>query len=167
MHDDTLYFARDERPALVAGIGWSRATLPNGAAPNYLDFGRIKDLARGTTVYANFRVKTSFDNVAGNLLRFAIFISDEPTFLTVLTNTEQVIATSHEIASVGLVAGARVSVALPPLNSYARVLGEGRRYLALGIEYIVPTTDWSAGGIDAFLSPYPDPQPPISSPSGY
>lgn len=169
MLDKDLYFAENARTGILPAPNvWGVAPLPSLVEPAYYDFRVITDLARATPVYANFRLASPFDNVADNLLRFAVFVSDNPTFVDLLTNRELVLARSHDISSPGLVdVGQIIQVALPPVGDLLRVLGEGRRYMSLGFEYMVPTTDWSTGGIDAFLTRHPLPLRPLSSPSGY
>lgn len=170
MIDAGLIMATNQRPTIVPGAGTNPALLPTGLAPNWLDFGRVLDFARGRTCYANFRVASAFDNIASNMVRPAVFIDDDPSFIGVLTNASLVIVQGHEIYSSGLQAasvGQVVSVALPPLSSYALLNGEGRRYLCLGFMAFVPTTDWTTGGWDAWLSDRPHVQRHLQSPSGY
>lgn len=170
MIDAGLIMATNQRPTIVPGAGTNPALLPTGLAPNWLDFARIMDWARGRTVYANFRVASAFDNVASNLVRPAVFVDDDPSFINTLSNPSLVVVQGHEIYSSGLQAGSVgqvVSIALPPLSPYALVGGEGRRYMCLGFMAFVPTTDWTAGGWDAWFSDRPHVQRPIFSPSGF
>ena len=169
MLDKDLFFAENQRSAIIPGPGvWGSAPLPDLVFPNYLDLKVVCDLARGNPLFANFRITQAFNNVAGNFLRFAVYVSNDVTFFDVLTNAELTLARSHDIPSLGLVdVGYVVPVALPPYGDLLRVLGEGRRYMALGFDYLVPTTDWSTGLLDAFLSPQALPLRPLSTPSGY
>lgn len=170
MIDAGLIFATNQRPTILPSAGITPALLPQNLAPNWLDFGRVLDWARGRPVYANFRVAAAFDAVVGNTLSFCVFIDDNPTFINVLSNPQLVLARGHDIYSSGLSAGAIgnvVSLALPPLSPYALVGGEGRRYMCLGMLVYVPTTDWATGGLDAWLSDTPHVQRPVFSPSGF
>lgn len=170
MIDAGLIFATNQRPTIVPGAGTNPTLLPTGLAPNYIDFARVMDFARGRTCYANFRVASAFDNVASNMVRPAVWIDDDPSFIGTLSNPSLCLCLGHEIFSAGLLAGSVgsvISLALPPLSPYALVGGEGRRYMAMGFQAYVPTTDWSTGGWDAWLSDRPHVQRPLFTPSGY
>jgi hypothetical protein len=169
MNDADLMFAENQRPAVIPGGVWGVATFPELGAPKYLDFREVLDWARGTPIYANFRIETPFNSIAENQLRFAVFVSNDPTFIDLLSDSSLILATSLPITGAGLAAAGKptVTVALPPLNDYAADAAQGRRYLSLGFEYYVPTTDWSAGGVTAWLSPRPLPPKPLSVRSGF
>lgn len=166
MLDKDLIFADNERPAVTSthatnAFNWP---FPAIATPKFLDFRQSIDAARSRPMYANFRVTTSFNNQAGNILRFAIFVDDDPTFANVVTTPALVIVRGPDIGSASLVAGLQVTLPVPPLNEF---IVAGRRYLTLGMQTIVPTTDWSAGGITAYLTQHPHPQTPPSYLSGF
>lgn len=166
MQDDNLFFARNDRPALIPG-GTFPAFFPSSLAPAYWDLQAAMDMARGRSIFANFRIATSFNSVAANLLRFAVFVDDNEAFVNVLTNPSLIIARSHDFLSGGLVAGTLVSVAIPPMSDITRVAGDGLRFITLGLEATVPTTDWSQGGVDAFLTHEAFPSRPLATPAGY
>lgn len=177
MIDQDLFVSENQRPTITPGASFTTWTLPEtfpvGFA-TYLDLQVAVDYAKASPLYANFRIATSFDNVAGNFLRFAVVVDDavdpttgQATFANVLTNPELIVARSHDIASSGLLAGTQTTIAMPPLSDLTRATGEGRRFLGLAIQALVPTTDWSAGGITAFFSPHPLPQYPAFHRSGH
>lgn len=158
MLDDRLKLAKNARPALVPGPNVNPTFFPELLAPNYLDLKVAMDLARTGGAWANFRIASAFNNVASNFLRFAVFVDNDPTFLTVLGETQLCIVQGSELLSAALGAaavGLGVSLALPPANSYLRIGGNGRRYICLGMQVFVPTTDWTTGGVDAFFSDHP------------
>lgn len=168
MLDKDLQFADNERPAITPFATYTQPWLfPDNLNPKHLDLRVATDLARSSPLYANFIVRTSFDNVVGNFLRFCVFVDSSPTFANVLGNAELTIARSQDFASLVLVGGTQCTIVVPPLSDITKVAGEGRRYLTLGLQTLVPTTDWSAGGIDAFLTRHPLPQRPMSYASGY
>lgn len=172
MIDQNLVFATNARPAnILIGLGFAGYVFPNGAlaTPTFVDLRTAMDWARGNGLWATFRVATAFNGEAGNVLRFGIFVDNAPDFLAAMApGSVQMIAKSHEFLSAGLVAvGQYCSVAMPPLNDLQRLVSQGFRYLSLGIEMSVPTTDWIAGGIDAFLTDRPFPTKPIDYPVGY
>ena len=169
--DSTLFFATNERPALIPGPAEGKAVFPSLVAPNYYDLRAVQDMARARPVYASFRVASAFNNVANNWLRFCVFMSDRTDFIDILApvvGEAQVLASSHKILSTGLASvGAVQRVAIPPASDFGLAGGQGRRYLALGFEYFVPTTDWTSGGVDAWLSTDPHQPPPIAHNAGY
>jgi len=168
MLDKDLWIATNGRPAITPGASITRWLFPSLVSPDYWDLRAIIDLARGNPVYGNFRVATAFNAQASNFLRFAIFVDSVATFLNVLTNNELVIARSPDIVSTGLgTVGINFPVAMPSLNDLALLTSNGARFITLGFEASVPTTDWVAGGVDAFLSPEPLPPLPASHPAGY
>jgi hypothetical protein len=169
--DDTLFMGKNQRPAFLPGFpGVTQyALFPSLAAPNYLDFGVVMALAQAGPVYAVFRVATAFNNQADIVIRPAIFIDDDPTFATVLTDPSLVVARGHDLVAAGLgVVGTIVGqVALPPLSDLTRLAGDGRRCLALGLQGVIPTSDFAAGGMDAFLTAHPFPTRPIHYRAGW
>jgi len=172
MIDQNLVFATNARPAnILIGLGFAGYVFPNGilATPNFLDLKVAMDMARGNGLYATFRVATAFNAQAGNVLRFAIFVDTDPTFAPAMVpGSALLIARSHDFLSIGLAdVGQFCTVALPPVGDLQRLISQGFRYLALGIEMSVPTTDWVAGGIDAFLTHAPFPTRPIDYAAGY
>ncbi len=169
MIDDTLFFAKNQRPTLFA-LGLLPAFFPDTLAPNWYDLGAVMDMARGRPIHANFRIATSYANGALNTLRFAVFVDDNTAFGNVITNKSLIIARSHDFVTAGLVAGTMVSVAIPPMSDITRVLGpNGLRFITLGMEADVPIgqADWTAGGVDAFLSFHALPSMPLATPAGY
>lgn len=168
MHDYDLVFAENARPAVIPAPIWGKVWFDQLVAPKYLDMRSLIDLGRGQPVFANFKIATAFNNVAANSLRFAVFASNDPTFADVLASDAQTIATSLPITGAGLASvGATVRVAIPPMNDYALSTASGRRYVTLGFEYLVPTTDWTQGGIDAWLSNRAVEPAPLDPPAGY
>lgn len=168
MQDAQLIIAQNLRPAIAPGASITRWLFPDLVTPNYVDQLAALDSGRGKTVYANFRVAAAFNAVASNFLRFCVFVDSVPTFLNIITNNELVIARGPDIASGGLnTVGISVPLALPPLNDLALLAGAGRRYITLGIEAYVPTTDWSSGGIDAWFDTDPYPGRQLAYPGGY
>lgn len=171
MIDYSLYFAENERPAIIPGAGWTPAFFPGSLTPNYIDLMENQDIARASSMFANFVVTTAFNNVAANTIRFAAFLCADPAGISLLTDPTQVIARSHDIfaAALGAAAvGKWVSIPLAPLSAYALSASPGGlRYLFLGMEVFVPATDFSTGGVTALLTPHALAQKPIDFPSGY
>lgn len=170
MQDAQLIIASNLRPAIVPNAAVTRWLFPDLIAPTYWDLLAARDLGRGAPVYGMFRIAAAFNAVANNFLRFAIFVDSTPTFVNILTNNELVVARGPDILSAGLgssAVGMEVPVALPPLSDLVRLTGEGRRYITLGLEAYVPTTDWSSGGIDAWFSPFARSGRPFVAPAGY
>lgn len=167
MLDDDLFLAKNQRPALLTSLGvWQFALLPNTLAPNFLDLGTVRQMARARPVYVGFRVASAFNNVAGNLLRPALFVSALPDFSDLVGDPSLTIAQGPELNSTGLAAlGATTHVVVPPLNDY--ISGSGRRYFAAGVMAFVGATDWSAGGLDVFLTPHPLNTAPFNPPAGF
>lgn len=166
MLDKDLFFADNERPAVTSthatnAFNWP---FPAIATPKFLDFRQSIDSSRSRPLFANFRITTSFNNQAGNILRFAIFVDDVDTFANVLTTPALVIARGPDIPSASLLTGLQVTIPVPPLNEF---IVAGKRYLTLGMQTIVPTTDWTQGGITAYLTQHPHPQTPTAYQSGY
>lgn len=177
MLDQDLFVCENARPTITPGPSFATWTLPEtfpvGFA-NYLDLRVATDYAKALPLYANFRIATSFNNVVANFLRFAVVVDDavdpttgNATFANVLTNPELIVARSHDINSAGLLAGTQTTIAMPPLSDLTRATGEGRRYLGLAIQTLVPTTAWTQGGITAFFSRHPLPQYPAFHKSGH
>lgn len=157
MQDVQLQIATNARPAITPGAGITRWLFPSLVAPDYIDLLAARDFGRGATVYANFRVSTAFNVVASNFIRPAVFVDSVPTFLNILTNNELVIARGPDVLSGGLgTIGVGFSIPVPQLSDLVLLTGQGRRFITLGIEASVPTTDWSAGGLDAWfeMAPY-------------
>jgi hypothetical protein len=162
MHDKTLFFAENQRPATIPTFGWlaqplNRAMFPSNAAPNFIDRGSLMDPGRGVAIYANFRVTTTFTATAGNELRFCVLASNDPSFADILSKPENVIVASRAFTSAQLVAGLMVRLAIPPISEVDSAFpasGNTRLFYGLGIEYQVPATDWVAGGVDAWVSNY-------------
>jgi hypothetical protein len=169
MLDDNLYFAKNARPALFTGLGaWQFALLPSSLAPNFQDQSVVQDMCRARPAFATFRVASAFNAVGGNLLRFAIFVSNDAGFADLVSDPSLTIAQSHELNSTGLAAvGSIVQIAVPPLSDFTRANGDGRRYFALGFMAFIGATDWSAGGLDAFLTPHALPTRPFAAPAAY
>lgn len=167
MQDAQLIIATGLRPAITPGAAVTRWLFPDLFTPTYMDLQAIMDLGRGARpVYANFRVSAAFNAQATNFLRPAIFVDSVPTFLNILTNNELVIARGPDILSGGLgTIGVGFPVALPPLNDLVLLSG-GRRYITLGFEAYVPTTDWVSGGLDAWFDTDPYPGRPIAYSAG-
>lgn len=170
MLDMDNVFGMNVRPAFLPGFPGVEqfALFPSNIAPNYIDLQTVLDLARANPVYLNCRVATAFNNQADILMRFIIVTSSDPTFADVLTNPQLIVAKSHDLTPTGLAAvGAMVQVAMPPASTFVRLGGEGRRFVAAGMQGIVPTLDFVAGGIDAFLTRHALPTVPLATPSGY
>lgn len=165
--DENLLAGKNVRPASFVGLGFIPALYPTTAAPRYWDLLQIQDMCRANPLNALFHVETTFTATAGNVLRFRIFVSNDPTFADLATNPELFIAASHDLGSAGLLAGTMVNVAMPPMSDLTRLLGEGRRYIALGHEANVPTTDWVAGGVTAYWTDKPVPSKPMAYAAGY
>jgi len=165
--DKDLFIAENARVVATPGPNWTFGLLQS----NWIDFRVATDWARGSAVCANFRISSLFNNQAGNLLRFAVVVDGNSSFSNVNSTPELLLARSHDLTSAMLSnaanLGAVVPVALPPYGDLLRGLGEGFRYLTLGVQFLVPTTDWISGGIDAFFAPQPLPARPLSVPSGF
>lgn len=157
--DHDLYFARNQRPAITPGALILPWMLPTGLAGNdWLDFRTAIDRGLGGGVWANFEITTTFGGgAAQNFLRFMIAVDDVSNFVNIATNPGLRLVRGPDIATAGLVAGTKVSLALPPLNSIAIPGAQefGRRFFGLGLEASVPATDWDAGGITAWLAAEP------------
>lgn len=167
MQDAQLIIASNLRPAITPGAAVSKYLFPDLFTPTFIDLRAIMDLGRGARpVYANFRVAAAFNAQANNWLRPAIFVDSTPTFANVLTNGELTIAAGPQIVSAGLnVVGSGLSVVLPPLNDIVLLAG-ARRYITLGFECYVPSTDWTTGGLDAWFDTDPYPGRPITYAAG-
>lgn len=154
----------------------SASSWPNAGLVNYYDLRTIQDWARGRAVYAAFRLATAFAGDAANVLRPCIVADSVAEFTNVLSGY-RIIAAGHTITTAGVGAGAVgsiIHVPLPPMSDWTRSLGSGpdysdrgMRFLALGFEYNVPTTDWTAGGLDAWLTYQAIPTRPPIYPAGY
>ncbi|MEY5098097.1 MAG: hypothetical protein RJA36_816 [Pseudomonadota bacterium] len=168
MLDATLFFAQNQRPTLFVLPTWQVATFPLAASPNYLDLQAVIDLARSGPVYANFRVASAFNASADNLWRFAIFVASDTAFVEVVTNPTCIVAQGHDTNAAGMnTVGTIIQVVMPPLSDLTRLAGDGRRYLALGVVALIPTADFTQGGIDAFLSDKPLPTRPYAGAAGW
>lgn len=166
-------------PRVLAGesaLSWPSTPDPvlGGSLVNTFNLRAIMDWARGRAVYANFRLNTAFAGDAANFLRFCIAVDSVAAFTNVLSGY-RIVTAGHSIVTAGLGAGAVGSVmqlALPPLSDWTRSLAaapdyNGMQFLALGFEYGVPTTDWTAGLLDAWLTLNPIPGRPTAPTSGY
>lgn len=171
--DFDLFICQNARPAFtpaaptagVLQLGLFAATL----TPNYFDMLVAMDAARGTPLYANFRIDTAFTNIAANYARFIAIADNSTSAVGVTTNSAKMVARSPDIQSAGLAAvGEWITLALPPLSPFVFATdGTGCRYLFLGMEAYVPTTDWSAGGVTACITAHPLQQQPVPYASGY
>lgn len=168
MLDLDLFCGTNDRPALFVLPTWQFAFFPSLASPNYWDLRAIMDIARANPIYANFRIATAFNNQAGTILRPAIFVDNDPTFANVLTDPSCIVARSHDWLPPGMgVVGTIVQVAMPPMSDLTRVAADGRKFITLGWEALVPTADFVAGGMDAFLTRFALPTRPPAYQSGY
>jgi hypothetical protein len=171
--DHQLVVCENVRPAITPGALISPGVLwpmllPSAVAPNYWDLRTIMDLCSARPLYAQFRIATTFNSIAANILRFAIFVANSPDFVDVASDGSNIIARGHDINGSVLLAGMEAQIAMPPMSAWNRIANEnGRRYVGLGFEYYVPTTDWSAGGITAFLTHTPLMVKPPSNPAGW
>lgn len=172
MLDHTLKFATNERPAAVPAVPTFPIWFGGLATPTYLDLLAVIDFARASPVYANFQVETTFTGAATNRLRFAIFVDEQADFANVLTPENPLrVARSTDYVTAGLQAGLISQIALPPLSDLARIgtNKEGRRFLTLGFEAdcSVSNTDWTGGGLTAYLTHHPLPTRPIDYRAGW
>lgn len=169
MLDDDLFFCKNARPTITPGASVVPYVLPNGLVSNaWMDLKTAIDMGRGQSIYAHFRVATTFTGAAANWLRPFIVVDDVINFINVATNAGLIIARGPEIVTAGLLKDIDAEIALPPLNDLAIPSTEnGKRYIGLGVEALVPVSDFTAGGIDAWLSPYPRGVRPSAHPSGY
>jgi hypothetical protein len=169
MLDKDLFFAEGQISSHVVGATVLAYPLPDYAAPNYLDLRNAIDLSRAGALFAFFRVTETFVGQATNYIRPCVMVDSTPTFANVLSHPELVIARGPDIVTGLLVAGNEIVVAIPPLNSVAAASVEtaGRRYLTIGYQALVATADWSAGKLDAWLSPYPRGVRGMAHPAGH
>lgn len=171
MLDYNLRFANNERPAILTGADVNPSFYPESLNPKYIDLMVNQDIARATSLYANFVIASAFNSIPANFLRFAVFLCSDPAGFSLLSDPSQIIARSHDIFGNALGSGAVgrwVSIPIAPLSSYGLSASPGGlRYLFLGQESYVPTTDWSTGGITAILTQHPLQQKPIDHASGY
>lgn len=171
MQDADLIFAQDQRPAVsIVGATPSLWMFDNGLVANkWLDLRQQSDLGRGQPLYAHFKVKTSFAGDALNVLRFCIAVDDATNFSGTVAVPAKILVRGPDLVTGSLLAGVLVTLVLPPLNTLVIPLAtnQGARYLGLGMQVIVPTTDWTAGAVDAWLSPVHHRVRPSGYQSGY
>lgn len=163
MQDQDLILATNARPAVTPGGTIATWLFPTLLDPAYIQSAQAIDIARGGELYANFRIATSFSATASNYLRFCVIVDDVANFANVLTNTNLIIARGPDIISSGLSIGHTVPIPVPPLNDIAIDLAipVGKLFLGVAMQAYVPTTDWSAGGVDIWLSPHPHINRPV------
>lgn len=190
MLDNDLFFSRNQRPAVSAGplsLVWPFPLGLSGVTA--IDWQAAVDMGRGQPIYAHFRVTTSFAEPASasqNSLQFCVVVDSVETFANVNANASLVIAYGPIITTAGLKAAVggttgapattmptEVEIVVPVLSSLAipGITDQGKRYLGLAMRAIVPANDWLAltagGGVDAWLSPFPQCVRPASHVSGY
>ena len=168
--DATLIFGTGVRPAVTADGIERFYPFPNGAGANdWLDLAAAIDWGRGKPVYAHFRVTTTFAGAAGNTLRFVVAVDSVTNFANTLTNPGLFIVRGPQLVTAGLVAtnagpsgnvttwGLDVDLVLPPLNTLVipNTTDVGAQFLTLGFQATAAATDWTAGGVDAWLSTVP------------
>lgn len=173
--DDQLRFAVNHRPTAIPLAVWFPFAYQRDGTVAYIDLKERTDIARADALYANFRVDSAYNSIAANLVRFAAFVSDDPTFGDLLAGdavaASKIIAQSHEFwgnAMGANLVGTWCTIALPPLSQLTMsVTSQGFRYLALGQVHYIPATDFSSGGVSAWLTDKPLAPKPIAYPSGY
>lgn len=175
MLEKDLFICENAKPVVTPGATWTFATLPTLVAPNYWDLKALYDLGKGAegTLWGNLRVSTAFTNTANNFLRLCAIVDVNGLFSNVPANPHLVVARGPDIPSAKLgTVGQVVPLAIPPYGDILRAAslvsgGEGYQFFTLAVEYLVPTTDWVAAGIDVFLSPKPLPLAPAYFAAGY
>lgn len=181
--DENLFMSKNQRPtnifaglAAPGGTSFGPVLFPSAADPKYIDLLAVMDMARARPIYANFRVATAFAGAAANRWRLAIFVSTAfadgagvATDVAVgsLASVQPIVQT-FDIAVAGLqTVGQFYQLAMPPMSDLARLVSEGYRSICLGAMALAPATDWTDGGIDAFLTPDAVPTKPFHYAAGY
>lgn len=176
MLDRDIFFAQNARPTVTPGANWQLGIF------NFeYNFRALADLARGQALWGIFRVATAFNAVAANRWQPAAYIDSVAGF----TNVASAGGVGFTVASAGTRLGAVGSasdgypntsletvgkvfqIAIPPLNDLALAAADTNSLFTLGMNILVPAADWSAGGMDVFLSPYPWNPLPSSRASGF
>ena len=162
--DYDLFFARNERPTCTPGAAFAVYPLPSAADPSVLSTVVGTDLGRGKPIYAHFRVKTQFAGDALNVLRFCILGSTQSDL-----STPTILARGPDMFTAVLLPSVEVELVMPVPTTLIVLSGSpnGFGYYGLGIEALVPTTDWAFGGLEAWLDEHPTGVQPVYYRSGY
>jgi len=172
MIDNNLLIENAPVPTVaVPGSSWQPSLFPTLLGSSYVDLRAAMDWGRARAVYANFRIRTPFSGPAGsenNKMRLAIFTSRTADMADVLLDPTNPIVRGFEFGVAGLsTVGQWTYLAIPPLGDLARLLGDGRQFIAFGCELLVPTTNWNVGGIDMVWTPQPLPSTPMTFRAGF
>lgn len=161
--DTFLRFADSERPPCVAaGIGLSSEVdylytpfpggydfLEGAGASRILDLLTNRDFGRGTPLIARFQIMEDFGGSSGlSKGRFAIAASDN----LALQSGTQVIARGWNMTQAEMKAGVSQELLIPSYGSMQRLLNLGFRYMSLGMEFSMVTSDFNAGSVTAKIT---------------
>lgn len=182
MVDLDLTFATNQRPTIGAfGTLFIPYMLPLGLAGNHwIDWKKVVDMGRGKPAYAHFRIATTFVGPAANTLRFFIAVGNQTNFGDAAVNPTQIITRGPDMLTANLIAfqsngignaptqyASDVDLVIPdlPMRAIPNPGDEGFQYLGLGFEALTPVSDWTQGGIDAWIDTFPGRVRP-SAPAG-
>jgi hypothetical protein len=173
IRDSFLTVASNERPVLIIGASELNYPLPNSTTlTRAIDLQAAMDLGRGNSLVARFEVTTTFAGAGGNTGAFNVVVADADDAATIVT-TGTLLVRGPTLNTAALVAGTFYELALPELSSLAIASGPnplrgfGRRYIALCMACLATATDWTQGGVNAFLLPSSQGFSPVHHASGY
>lgn len=168
MQDEDLYLAKNARPAAIISALILPYAFPDaqGGLVNTYDLKQASDWGRGSPIYCHFRISTTFVGAAGNFARFFVAVDDNNLLSNIVAQHQLKLARGPDILTAGLVKDVEVTLVLPPLNTLVipGFTDLGRQFLGVGYEANTPVSDWTQGGVDAWLSNIPR---PVRNSSGY
>lgn len=149
LRDELLKCGKDARPTITPAGAipfpylFPNANLVTTFNVNSIDLKVATHLGNGRPLIARFDIKQTFAGAADTVLSFIVSAATDELH----TSGRVTIQRTAALAQAVLIAQTSYQIVLPP--SLGPLAATGRRYLALGMEVAAPTSDFSAGAVDA------------------
>jgi hypothetical protein len=150
LDDFNLVVLNNAMPAnlnVYVGAGATIVGFPDTfAEAMLLDLQTLTDIGAGNQLVARFDITESFTGSASSTFAFGVFSTDNPS---IPHNPVHWLSRSMAFTNGGYVAGLSVELPIPSMDAVATQLGNGQRYLFLGMQVNMVANNFTTGKLTA------------------